>query len=153
MKYHLTFLMALYMILYTYRINNDVYESFYPDERQYTTCSGLSGKGETNISMKEIKPTPPLTGFFSAILGITEEKSNDKHFEIHTCVPSESLSLDSLYETTIIDNDEEEDSSGGRFMEYHNAKPFDEFAVVYPEKFHKQFLEKRERIIEGDDRF
>jgi len=149
----LVFLLALYLLIYTHRKNNDLYEYFYPDERQYTSCSGKLGKGETNISMKEIKPTPPLKGFLSSILGITEEKSSDKHFEIHKCVPKDSLELDFIYENNVIDNEEAESHDNERFHTYHFAKPLDNYSILYPEIFHDQFLETREKIIEGDDRF
>jgi|TARA_B110000967_G_C18868555_1_gene554084 hypothetical protein len=149
----LLFLLVVYIIIYTHRKNNDIYEYFYPDERQYTTCSGKVGKGETNISMKEIKPTPPTKGFLSSILGVTEEKSTDKHFEIHMCVPFDSLKLNSIYGANVIDNDVEEDPTDERFYKYHNGKPLDNYSVLYPEIFHDQFLENRKVIIEGDDRF
>tara|TARA_B110000285_G_scaffold232870_1_gene305110 strand:+ start:378 stop:839 length:462 start_codon:yes stop_codon:yes gene_type:complete len=147
------FLLSLYLLIYTHRKNDDVYESFYPDERQYTSCSGKVGKGETNISMKEIKPTPPLKGFLSSILGITEEKSSDKHFEIHKCVPKDSFELDFIYDSKVIDNEDEESSANERFHKYHHGKPLDNYSILYPENFHDQFLENREKIIEGDDRF
>ena len=149
----LVFLLALYLLIYTHRKNNDLYEYFYPDERQYTSCSGKLGKGETNISMKEIKPSPPLKGFLSSILGITEERSSDKHFEIHKCVPKDSLELDFIYENNVIDNEEAESHDNERFHTYHFAKPLDNYSILYPEIFHDQFLETREKIIEGDDRF
>ena len=147
------FLLSLYLLIYTHRKNDDVYEYFYPDERQYTSCSGKVGKGETNISMKEIKPSPPLKGFLSSILGITEEKSSDKHFEIHMCIPKDSLELDFIYENKVIDNEEAERSDNERFHKYHHAKPLDNYSILYPEIFHDQFLENREKIIESDDRF
>jgi hypothetical protein len=147
------FLLSLYLLIYTHRKNEDVYEYFYPDERQYTSCSGNVGKGETNISMKEIKPTPPLKGFLSSILGITGEKSSDKHFEIHMCIPNDSLELDFIYDSKVIDNEEEESSDNERFHKYHHGKPLDNYSILYPEIFHDQFLENREKIIESDDRF
>jgi hypothetical protein len=149
----LIFILALYLLIYTHRKNDDVYEYFYPDERQYTSCSGKVGKGETNISMKEIKPTPPLKGFLSSILGITGEKSSDKHFEIHMCIPIDSLELDFIYDSKVIDNEEEESSDNERFHKYHHAKPLDNYSILYPEIFHDQFLDNREKIIESDDRF
>jgi hypothetical protein len=146
-------LLTFYFMFYTYRRKPDVYEYFYPDERQYTLCSGNVGKGETNISMKEIKPTPPLKGFLSSILGITGEKSSDKHFEIHKCMPRDSSGLDVLYDNTVIDNENTESSDNERFHMYHNAKPLDDFSILYPDVFHDQFLENRKKIISEDDRF
>ena len=149
----LIFLLALYLLIYTHRRKPDVYEYFYPDERQYTLCSGHVGKGETNISMKEIKPTPPLKGFLSSILGITEEKLSDKHFEIHMCFPKDSLELDLVYDSTVVDNEEVESHDNERFHKYHFAKPLENYSILYPDIFHDQFLENRAKIIESDDRF
>ena len=157
----LIFLFVVYLIIYTHRVNNDVYEYFYPDERQYVLC-GNEG-GETNISMKEIKPSPPLKGFFSSLLKNTEEKSSDKHFGIHMCIPRQAVEkeVEYIYDHNIIDHEEnEKDSTSFDTYNYHYSPVDKNYFVTYEvtqteydDAFNQQFLENRDKIFNTDDRF
>ena len=116
-----------------------------------------------NISMKEIKPSPPLKGFFSSLLKNTEEKSSDKHFGIHMCIPRQAVEkeVEYIYDHNIIDHEENEKDYTSFYTYNYHYSPVDKNYFVtyevtqteYDDAFNQQFLENRDKIFNTDDRF
>lgn len=151
-------LIILFIYILILSNKKDIYEHFHPDERQFRTCPSPTGKGETNISVKESQPSPPLKGFFTSFLDITGEGSYDKYFKLHECPPNrKDISiLDIQYENKIVDHDENIDTELTIDIFDTYSKPLgktDNYSILYPDIFHDVFVEQYRKTIEADDRF
>ena len=162
------FLFIVYVIYCTHtkNSNNDLYEYFYPDERQYIMCNNKNSKGDSNISMKENKPNKSISGFFTSILKETGEKKEGKHFNIHMCLPATDKNkkeIDYIYNNKIIDHQSNPEGNQTLYdsYNYHYSPYGNNYAVTYEinengdfdSSFNDEFIRSFNKIKETDDRF
>lgn len=143
------------LIIYIFICMNtkNIYEEFYPNEKQYTSCSKSDGKGETNLSVYENKISKPEKGFFTSLTEQTDEKNNSSYFRTPQCSLMDDISLNDFYGRKIVDYNDKlspplYDASKNKY-----SKPLDHYSVLYPPIFNDKFVEQHRKIIESDDRF
>tara|TARA_B100001123_G_C15341496_1_gene1035159 strand:+ start:5796 stop:6230 length:435 start_codon:yes stop_codon:yes gene_type:complete len=140
-------LFILILVIYILKCVN-IYEYFLPDERQYAVCS--SGKGETNIHVKENKLSKPLQGFFTSLIEETNEKNYNNYFKTPTC--SLIYNDQSYFNTNnIINHSENEWKPLPKIKEHASIE--NNYSVLYPNIFNDIFVQQHSEMINNDKRF
>ena len=90
----LLIIIIVFYLLISFHKKKNIYENFTPDERQFNVCNDSElGNGETHLSVSSNQIPKSTQGFLTSLLGITEEKSLGKYFNIHECPPNISGSV------------------------------------------------------------
>tara|TARA_Y100000389_G_scaffold197408_1_gene231950 strand:+ start:311 stop:811 length:501 start_codon:yes stop_codon:yes gene_type:complete len=161
----LLIILFIFYLIVSFHKKKNIYENFVPDERQYNICleSDL-GNGETHISVNSNQIPKSNSGFFTSLLGITEENLHGKHFNIHSCSSSNINNVkqyDYIFNQNIIDHSNNETINDVYYNhKYHNPHPLSEFFVTYEyldgkydDKINLDFENTHQTIIDSDTRF
>jgi hypothetical protein len=160
----LIILLIFYFLVYFHK-KKDIYENFAPDEKQYNVCIDSElGKGETHLSISSNQIPKSTQGFLTSLLGITEEKTVGKYFNIHECSPNKIGKVhqyDYIFNQNIIDHPNNETIDDVYYHhKYHNPHPHSELFVTYEyldgnydDKINIDFETSHEKIIDSDSRF
>ena len=145
------FLLIIYIFICL--THGNLYEAFYPNEKQYTPCSKGDEKGETSLSIKDNKISKPEKGFFTSLIETTDEKDYSSYFRTPQCSLMNDISLNDFYGRKIVDYNDKlspplHDASKDQY-----SKPLDHYSVLYPPIFNDKFVDQHRKIIETDDRF
>ena len=144
METYTLILLILFLILLS--TDNNIFETFKPNDEKFYNCSGKYTKGETNYLSSLNYQENPSKGFYSHLLKMSNEKLNKNYFKSTLCKEKKEFNDKYMTDNKIIDFENNvEDSLIDPFYKYPNPK--DNHSILYTDSIQEDMIYQKEKEI------